>query len=234
MDISKKSLLVGILIIIIAVGAYFAFSGKAVVDPSIRSCIDSDSGEERYIKGGINYTSGGRTRFYNDKCIEPREELKEYYCNRLNEVRTREFLCAHGCDDGACLRREVAKCEALGQGAKAKANELLEQGKTVVLKEGAKIYSGDNVLIRDDDKGGSILRLNTIILVNTSYEEDLIIFKDVSSEEEYKAVISEKGKGKLTIGNKVYNILYSNLEENPYAEIKWSTEGMSEIFSLCI
>ena len=59
-------------------------------------CIDSDDGIDYYVKGtqkcnGINYT---------EACYD--YTLTELYCGELSTCYSISYVCAYGCEDGAC------------------------------------------------------------------------------------------------------------------------------------
>lgn len=73
-------------------------TGKAVsIDSKI--CIDSDSGDNQFVKG----MASTKDREYNDYCFNKYRQLKEYYCDRKDNLKERTYKCKNGCENGVCI-----------------------------------------------------------------------------------------------------------------------------------
>lgn len=65
------------------------------------TCIDSDDGQNYYVKGTVNYPGQAFTDFCTQGAAGA--TVHEYYCTSSGIVGTSESYCANGCVDGACV-----------------------------------------------------------------------------------------------------------------------------------
>ena len=65
-------------------------------------CIDSDSGQDYYVKGKMSH--GGVV--LQDSCADE-YNLNEFYCNKEGGSSSETFKCQLGCKDGACVKETV-------------------------------------------------------------------------------------------------------------------------------
>ncbi|HRZ85756.1 MAG TPA: hypothetical protein P5277_03160 [Candidatus Paceibacterota bacterium] len=80
-------------------------TGNAVVKTDGSNCIDSDRGQNPFVKGsvvGISKVSG-KTTSQIDKCSKSGAYLDETYCKKgILSIRT--YKCTKGCSNGACIK----------------------------------------------------------------------------------------------------------------------------------
>ena len=69
------------------------------------TCHDSDGGKSYYMKGYVykaaNSPRIGMTRDFYDTCLS-QNVLKEYYCASNDDIRSINYTCPGGCQDGSC------------------------------------------------------------------------------------------------------------------------------------
>ena len=69
------------------------------------TCVDSDGGEDYYVKGTASVNAKDYTDYCSDSSI-----LAEYYCDTSNNVAEKLFTCPSGCKDGACIISSIPIC----------------------------------------------------------------------------------------------------------------------------
>lgn len=100
--LSMKCLLGLILIsaLLLSVGAVYA------------ECTDSD-GDNPEVSGTVTYT-----RFWLFKSLKAdtckQDKLLEYYCEK-NHLWKKQYVCTHGCSDGACVSSQTEQVQKEGQ-----------------------------------------------------------------------------------------------------------------------
>jgi len=68
-------------------------------------CTDSDGGKDYFIEGTVNGLIGEEQFTLIDNCDTPTDKVIEYYCEG-NQIKSEEYECVNGCQDGACVRGE--------------------------------------------------------------------------------------------------------------------------------
>lgn len=99
----KRDLYVVVAVVVVAVIVLAAL--KMTGNVSLGNCIDSDGGDDKYVRGTAKYT--GRIGSYTDECYarttsEMEDYVKEYFC--LDRITSKRYYCDKGCSDGACLK----------------------------------------------------------------------------------------------------------------------------------
>ena len=105
----KKRTIYIIIAIVIVLALALLFSGKitgfAPFGGDVGKCTETDDRMDYYVAGSSKYEN--RDKVYEDVCFAKsfgREKwLKEYYCNSVNRLVTKRYLCPNGCQDGACI-----------------------------------------------------------------------------------------------------------------------------------
>ncbi len=93
--------LVALIVLMLSFFSHLLITGKIV-----QQCTDSD-GKDFYTKGQVLTESG----VIEDSCSG--KNVIEYYCSR-NTLRFELFICAHGCDEGKCMRESAEEQHLLG------------------------------------------------------------------------------------------------------------------------
>lgn len=119
-EMPKRSiyLFLGIVVVILVAVFFYFNAGENItgkISGSIhRTCVDSDGGDEKYVKGEVTFTVYDRATIKKDTCFSPtgavEKWLKEYYCDVYYNVGDRDYNCKEGCKDGACIKK-VIPCE---------------------------------------------------------------------------------------------------------------------------
>jgi len=103
----KTAIILAILIAIVAI------SSKALAITA-EICWDNENGQNYYLKGYV-YRSNETTMYSWDSCLD-RNTVVENYCGFdagsqvLNHLKTVEFACPNGCNDGACTGTVIDTC----------------------------------------------------------------------------------------------------------------------------
>ncbi len=74
------------------------------------SCVDTDKGKNYYVKGTTSWcpsndAMGMPCSAFIDNCLNG--VLREGYCSETDSIKTEEYVCPNGCDDGACKSSDV-------------------------------------------------------------------------------------------------------------------------------
>ncbi len=116
-------IVIGIIVLLVVIGIiyYFYSLGVPSLSPpgdTTSDCIDSDYNVNIFSGNpGKNYTVKGQTYDYfnaqlkEDKCYDT-VKLKEFSCNKREQVESIDYICPLGCNDGACKVDET--CKTLG------------------------------------------------------------------------------------------------------------------------
>ena len=102
----KRNLYIVVAIVLIAGLAlsFYNFTGQSTLGTDKGKCIDSDGGDNRFVKGTVSYEN--RIQKYTDYCYArggygEKTWLKEYFC--LEKIESRTYRCYSGCLNGACI-----------------------------------------------------------------------------------------------------------------------------------
>jgi len=116
---NKKLIFWIIAIIILLIIGYFVYAtltGRAIAGTGLASlkasCIDSDSGQDIFVKGVVSKGTNSNTDICTSVTI-----LKEYYCFQ-NSIKSKGYTCPSGykCSNGACVSSCIpATCRSLGK-----------------------------------------------------------------------------------------------------------------------
>jgi len=91
-------------------------------------------------------------------------------------------------------------------------------------KEGEKTFK-NNYLLLPTFGGGVLLRVSTLTNSITGYSSDAVKFLDVFSGDTYSTVITEDGIGTLTVGGRIYNVIYGGTsavaDTSRWVELTW-------------
>jgi len=81
------------------------------------------------------------------------------------------------------------------------------ESNNITVVEGEKVYKNGYVVVGNEDEG-YLLKVSTLSNSTTAYSSDSVKFQDVISGDTYSTVITEDGEGTVSVGGKIYNVIY--------------------------
>lgn len=172
------------------------------------TCTDSDGGLNYYVRGQIEIKDslGNIVASDWDDCDE-----EEFYCNENGTAGIVPLICPYGCSDGACVNQTIVSgCDLISNKVKEEIALKKSNGEKVVLNEGERVFRDEYVVVP-----GYLLKLYALANRTQGYVNDYVRFENALSGETFEAVLIEDGVGRLTVGDKVYDVMYSGKYEYP-------------------
>lgn len=181
-------------------------------------CTDSDGGVEYSAKGSVTGKFNNTLGVTKEDYCDANEEniLFEFSCDENGEIVANDYICDEKCEDGKCNNMEstlfgegeMDGCTNLSAMVKSKIQDLIKTS-VIILKEGEQIDLDEHFVI-SSPPSGKVMMVSLInnASIGDNYTSDKVTFIDDLSDREYKATITSKGKGELTVGGRTYVIDY--------------------------
>jgi len=198
-------------------------------DVTKKECTDSD--------GGKNFFTKGKT-CVGDDCKEDYcanddtgEYVNEWFCDEEEKRKFIGTLCTQGCQNGACLEKEVPLdgCYYLSESNKNHISNLSADSEiNIILKEGEKIHYKDYFVVPISEGNSKIFKLISIKNSTTGYNNDYVKFLDIITEEVYETIFVGEGIGILSAGGYSHEIrlhgnsILASESDNLYIAIDYS------------
>ena len=81
------------------------------------------------------------------------------------------------------------------------------ESNNITVVEGEKVYKNGMVVVGNEDEG-YLLKVSTLSNSTNAYGSDSVKFTDVMSGDTYSTVITQDGEGTVSVGGKIYNVIY--------------------------
>lgn len=114
----------------------------------------------------------------------------------------------------------INSCEYMSEPLKDEINDLIYDGKNVILQEGEWIHYQEYVVVLNSSDDAVLLKLASIKNQSSGYSSDFCKFTEVLSGDTYETVFVSDGKGFLSIGGINYGITMVGEHVLPSEEYK--------------
>ncbi len=92
--------------------------------------------------------------------------------------------------------------------ASAMALQWDTSGHNIIISERTPVNYSDYVVLGNEDEG-RLIKLTTLTNQSSGYSQDKVVFTDVFSGDSYTATLTSDGGGSITVGGKVYDVVYN-------------------------